>query len=443
MRGDFPCRGYFQKVLNARGTGKVEEATKVSEYILGRNAARKRTIGFSAGTDRRCSGPITYSGDGHLISFAPTGKGKTSGPVICNSLKHKGQLIVLDPKGEVHAATAQARRKLGQQVHVLDLRDGAAVTGSLNPLDLAARCGTEPAVIGRCFAAELIARGEERDRFWNDWAETVIAGGCAWMLADLKPEERRLSRLFDLFHCDDVVYGIAVQLDEKDKVKDRSARAAFAGFLQLPERETRASVLGTVQTHLRLFDSDLVRRLTDTSSIDLDAFIAGEPMSLYIIVPPARLRALSPLLRMWLSGLMLALTQRRAAPAERTLMLCDEAGNIGRMETLLMAATLLRSSGLTLWTFFQNADQLRIYGEQANALVDNAGVVQILRAANGRMAEGFANLVGGISAAEIMSMAPDEQMLLVEGKPVRCKQVRYYDDKDLFVPHEPERRHRA
>jgi hypothetical protein len=41
-----------------------------------------------------------------------------------------------------------------------------------------------------------------------------------------------------------------------------------------------------------------------------------------------------------------------------------------------MATTLLRSGGLTVWTFWQNAAQLQIYGTQANTLLDNAGVVQ-------------------------------------------------------------------
>src|SRR4029077_15284071 len=115
----------------------------------------------------------------------------------------------------------------------------------------------------------------------------------------------------------------------------------FASFFQLPERETRPSVLGTVQTHLRLFDSDLTRRLTDTTSLDVDALIAGEPMSLYIIVPPFRLSAYRPLLRIWLSGMILAMTQRKTPPKERTLMLCDEIGNLGRLDALVTGATLL------------------------------------------------------------------------------------------------------
>ena len=318
---------------------------------------------------------------------------------------------------------------MGQKVHVLDLRDNAE-SGSLNPLDLAVRCGTEPAVTARCFATELIERGvDERDRFWNDWSETMIAGATAWLLADRPSVERRLGNLFDLFTADDVTLLFATLLDEKETVRCRAARTAFLSFLQLPDTGTRPSVLGSVQTHLRLFDSDLIRRLTDTTSIDLDAFIAGEPMSLYIIVPPHRIAAYSPLLRVWLSGLILAITQRTFPLEERTLVLCDEAGNLGRLDTLVTAATLLRGWGLTLWTFWQNVAQLQIYGSQANTLIDNAGVIQAFGARNRRMAQDIANLVGSIAADDIMNMPQDEQILLIEGKAIRCKQARYYSDK--------------
>src|SRR5450755_2893861 len=130
----------------------------MSGLILGRSVSASRKIGFTAKGSDKAGELVTYAGDGHLVTFAPTGTGKTSGPVITNALKHPGQLIVLDMKGEVYAATAQARRAMGQEVCVVDLRDGGE-SGSLNPLDLAARGGTEAAATGRSFAAELIERG--------------------------------------------------------------------------------------------------------------------------------------------------------------------------------------------------------------------------------------------------------------------------------------------
>ena len=399
------------------------------QLILGRSGAPVRSVGFTPRVSNGTGDLVAYSGDGHLMTFAPTGTGKTSGPVICNALRHKGQLIVIDIKGEIHAATAQARRDMGQPVHVLDLRDNG-MPGSLNPLDLLMQSGTDHAAMARSLAAELIERStDERDRFWSDWAETMLAGGLAWLLSDCPEKERKLSTLFDLFNDDDVVYKIAVLMDEKDRVRNRAARAAFSSFLQLPEQGTRGSVLASTQAHLRLLDSELIQRLTDTSSIDIPALVAGEPMTLYIIVPPSRITAYRPLLRVWISGLILAMTQRTKLPAERTLMLCDEAGNIGRIDALFTAATLLRSWGLTLWTLWQNSAQLQIYGTQANTLVDNAGVIQVFGARNLRMAQDMANIIGGVSAEQILNMEKDEQILLIEGIMTRCKQARYYNDK--------------
>jgi type IV secretory pathway TraG/TraD family ATPase VirD4 len=67
--------------------------------------------------------------------------------------------------------------------------------------------------------------------------------------------------------------------------------------------------------------------------------------------------------------------------------------------------------------------------KQANTLVDNAGVIQAFGVRNRRMAQDLVNLVGGFSPDEILSMPPDEQILLIEGKTMRCKQTRYYDDQ--------------
>ena len=106
------------------------------------------------------------------MTVASTGTGKTSSAAIPNALMHEGQAIILDIKGEIYRATARRRRELGQAVHVLDLRDGHA-SDSLNPLDLAMLTGSEPAAVARSLAADLVARtGNERENFWNDWAET-------------------------------------------------------------------------------------------------------------------------------------------------------------------------------------------------------------------------------------------------------------------------------
>lgn len=94
--------------------------------------------------------------------------------------------------------------------------------------------------------------------------------------------------------------------------------------------------------------------------------------------------------------------------------------------------TLMRSFGVTLWSFWQNAAQLKVYGDQASTLIDNAAVIQVFGARNRRMAEEFVSLVGGIDADSVMQLGSDEQLLLIDGgKPVRCDKTRYYADEEF------------
>ena len=91
-----------------------------------------------------------------------------------------------------------------------------------------------------------------------------------------------------------------------------------------------------------------------------------------------------------------------------------------------------RSWGLTLWTFWQNAAQLQIYGAQANTLVDNAAVIQVFGARQPAHGAGFRKSCRAASPRRnSRTLPPDEQMLLIEGKALRCRQVRYYEDRGL------------
>jgi type IV secretion system protein VirD4 len=403
--------------------GRQTMRRPIEGLILGRSLNASEPLGFNR--PKRSANPpgtlITYAGDGHLMTVAPTGTGKTTGPVITNALTHPGQLIVIDIKGEVYAATHRARRKLGR-LHVLDLRDDYQGEDSLNPIDLAELGGRDEDVIAQTLATDLVERWD-RDPFWTDWATTLLTGGILYSM----DRSRDLSSVYNLFHSDDVRLALAKILDEKPDLS-RVAYSAFAALINMTD-VTFSGVLATTPQQIRLFGSRLAKRNTSRTTIDLAALVAGEPMTLYIIVPPHRLPAYRPMLRVWLSGLIMAFTQRKKMPAHRTLMLCDEIGNLGYLDAFVTAATLLRGWGVTLWTFWQNFAQLDLYGRDARTLVDNAGVIQLFGARNYRAAREFVDLVGGVSAEEIMQLPPNEQILLIEGgNPVRAKSVRYIED---------------
>lgn len=424
----------------SRSTERTEGAAQRRGLIVGVQgaAATARNIGFAhADLHPVVKAPssefVRYDGESHLMTFGVTGSGKTAGPVISNALDHPGSLISLECKGDVYAATAGARRRMGQEVAVLDLSGKMPVTDSFNPFDGLAKLGGDRSITARSGAAAIVPREGGREPFWRNWDENMLTACIAYVMTRVPPERCNFAEIFDMLNNDDVVYNLAVLLDNNVGKLDRSTYAAFSGFLQLSERETRPSVLGSTQQHLMLWESDFIRKITSHTSFDLDGLIAGKPVSLYIIVPPLRLAAYAPLLRLWLTSLLTALMTRERRPKERTLMLCDELGALGKVDAFVTASTLLRSSGLQLWSFWQNPAQLEIYGHDAKTLVDNAGVLQFLGAKNYRMASEFAALIGGISPDQIMNMSGDEQLVMMDGRaPDILKRLRYFEHSDLM-----------
>jgi type IV secretion system protein VirD4 len=354
--------------------------------------------------------------------------GKTSGPAICNALLHPGPLICLDPKGTIAAVTAVRRRAMGQKVHILDLREGRS-SDSLNPLDLARLAAPDPGVAGRMMADCLVLRGiDERDPYWSNEAERMLGNLFAEVLLNDRLGPPTVATVHGLLNGDNVVYDFARRMDCGD-FRLPATRGNIATFLSLPDSTTRPCVLTTTQSHLRLWDIDLVRSVTDSTSFDLAGLIAGKPVTLYIVVPPTRLAALAPLLNLWISGLLNALSLRERSPRHRTLVMIDEAASLGRMDALVTSAALLRAWGVQIMGFWQSIGQLDVYRQHARTLVDNAGVIQVLGVRNARMAREFHDLVGGLSPDALLELGPRQQVLALDGgRPFVCDQVRYYDD---------------
>jgi len=395
-----------------------------------------RSLGFvtapsSFGTQRSAREEIWFNQEGHCITIAPTGAGKGTSCLIPALLTYLGPVIVVDPKGEAYRVTARWRRSLGHQVIRLDPFGVIAnETDALNPLDLMELEGVHPEDEART-VAELLTGGKQstKDPFWDQTGQAFLSGLVAWLATSVPREDRRLSKLRELFGESDLPYTLAVMLD-KNEVQSMDARQEFAIFLSHPERETRPSVQSTAQQHVRHFGSPAVRRATDSSTFSLKDVIDGKPLSIFIIVPPTKLDSHRNLLRLWIGTLLFALSMRRRHPARRTLLLVDEAAHLGNLAVLQQAITLYRSYGVNVWSFWQDASQLRsLYPDSWPTIVNNCAVVQLFGARNQRTAEEFASLVGGITSEAVMRLSHDQQLLLLNGgSPLICRRPNYLRD---------------
>ena len=373
--------------------------------------------------------PIFYDNEGHLLTIAPTGAGKGVSCIIPALLSYSGPVICIDPKGEACQVTARRRRRMGQQVIRLDpFGVTTKDTDALNPLDILDF--GEPEDEARA-VTDLLAGGVTslRDAFWDNTSQAFLSGLISYLATSVHKEERRLSMLRGMFGGDDLAITIAKLLDGK-KVQSEDAQQELAIFLQHPERETRPSIQSTASQHLRLFGSKAVRRATDSSTFDLQDVIDGEPMTIYIIIPPTKLESHRSLLRLWIGTLLSAITLRTEQPAQRTLFIIDEAAQLGHLAPLQQTVTLYRGYGVQAWVFLQDSSQLKsLYPDSWPAIVNNCAVVQLFGARNQRMAKEFARLIGGINARTIMRMPASHQAMLVNGEgPFVCKRPNYLTD---------------
>jgi len=381
----------------------------------------KVPVGFTFGTHdhRPRSGyldPILFEADGHLMTIAPTGAGKGTGCVIPTLLRHDGPVIVVDPKGENAAVTARRRRELGQRIVVLDPMDVTGFeTDRLNPMDLL-NIDRQGVVDDASMLTSVLLGSElrsERDRFWVNRGMQMILGAMLYLMLEKPDQEPTLTAVRDLVgQPPSALEPIVKKMATSPDPDLRQAAAVFS----VPAAETLGGISAFAQEGLDFLRGEQVRHAIQQSTFSLDEVTRGDPMSIYIVIPPEKLESHARLLRLWISVLIAAITRRRGPPPKPTLFILDEAAQLGSLPQLRQAITLLRGYGLRTWSFWQDVSQLyRLYPHDWQTMVNNCKVLQAFGSANMNAARAIAELLGFYDAATVLDLDVDEMALLIAG----------------------------
>jgi type IV secretion system protein VirD4 len=405
------------------------------ELLLGwRQEDAKDPIGFGAPrapAQSPVEAPLLYGEDRHLVTIAPTGAGKGRGVIIPNLLRFEGSVIVIDPKGETWHVTQRRRREMGQEVRLLDPFGAVSRrTDSLNPFDLFDRPGALLDADAEMLASLLAGdAGFHKEPFWDNWGRSLMAGVIAGVAETAGAGERHFGKVRELMMSDDAVYNLAALLDQNPEI-NRLSKQNISSFLPITE-QTRSGILSTAQSYLKVVNSDSALRSLSRSTIDLGAVRRGDPMTIYIVIPPDKLESHGALLRLWVGALMLTVMGRRKRPKRSTLFLLDECAQLGEFGPLRQSMTLLRGYGLQVWPFFQDLSQLqRLYPKDWRTIFNNAGVFQLFGVANHLMARESSELIGDLDADLIRHMPKDRQIIATSGaKAMSARLPDYLEDK--------------
>jgi hypothetical protein len=127
--------------------------------------------------------PVGMRDDRMIQTLAGTGGGKGESGIISNVMLHNGSLFVVDFKGQIAAVTADALRRKGYTVHIIDhlnvLKQGTARLDPLNDLHPEALDYVER--VNKIVEAMTIPTGE-RNRFFEEGGKTICAGAIDFVI---------------------------------------------------------------------------------------------------------------------------------------------------------------------------------------------------------------------------------------------------------------------
>lgn len=411
--------------------------TSSNRLLLGRaGAVVNHPCGFQAPglPETPCPEFIADTIEGHCLLLAPTGAGKGRHVIIPNALTYRGSMIVVDPKGEAAVVTGEQRRAMGQRVYYIEPFAARGSRHGINPLGhLDPRARDYSSNLRAAVRALTGGIPALIDRFWEQTAEDFLVGVFAYFVEYRPVHDRNLAAI-RRFLCDaDLSYKIAVALDTELSGKTGPAVEEFMNFLAHEGEKVRTSVRSTAVQHLSIFAEPELGPAINETSFPLADFIAGEPITIFLIVPPARLEAYGALIRLWVSMLMSLIMQRTAPPDLPTLFILDELAQLGSFPLLRPAVTLMRSYGLKAMLVVQDLSQLKaMFPTDSATIVNNCATVLTFGHTGLAMSNEVSQLLGDIGPEALFNMPSDMLAIRQHGRRTRlARRIDYVLDPAL------------
>ena len=284
--------------------------------------------------------------------------------------------------------------------------------------------------------ASYLSEGHEssKDPFWTYTSSGLIAGLIAHMVSTGKPS---VKRLLQLLFAHDLPMHLAGLLDAR-REGSRLAHDEFVAFLTSPHNETRPCVLATAQTYVKCLGADDIARSLEDSTISLRKVLSGEPLTIYIIIPPEKLHSHRALLRLWVGVLLNTILKRQCQPEHRTLFILEEAAQLGTFSPLLTATTLMRAYGLQLITVWQNLAQLKSrYPNDWTTILNNCEMIMSFGLGHHGSARDLGDYCG-FDPNRLLALRPDEAALSMRyQRPQVIRRMNYLKDlvfRGMFDP---------
>ena len=352
---------------------------------------------------------LRHNGPEHVLCFAPTRSGKGVGLILPTLLSWPHSSVVLDIKGENFALTSGYLAGLGHKVLRFDPSDAEGTSAAFNPLE-EIRLDSALAIpdVQQIAAMVMDPQGKGLEDYWSKAAFGFFGGAVLHALIVTLKEKNRPASLYDVaVLLEDPKRPVKEVFEEMLKTDHAALMAelfpalvrnnpanpygqaahvfiasAARGMLSKAEQEL-SGVVNTATSNLALYKDPIVAgniarcdfRINDLMNFD-------KPVNLYLVISPADIDRLRPLLRIFVAQMLGRLTEKmefedgasKAAYRHRMLLMLDEFTSLGKLAIVERAIAYMAGYGLKGYFIVQDTKQLtQAYG-QDNALMANCHI---------------------------------------------------------------------
>ena len=351
---------------------------------------------------------LRHNGPEHILCFAPTRSGKGVGLILPTLLSWPDSTVVLDIKGENWALTSGFLKSQGHTLLRFDPADPSHTSARFNPLE-EIRLDTERGIadVQQVVSMVLDPDGKGLEDYWNKAAFGFFGGVVLHCLITVQANEGRRASMYDvslmlenpnstegegpreLFKemiatnhyalLTKVFPGISKELGDAMHV---FCASAASGMLAKAGKEM-AGVVSTATANLGLYRDPVVARNISASDFRIaDLMNQTAAINLYLVISPADIDRLRPLLRIFTNQLLGRLTEKmefgaggtQATYKHRLLLMFDEFTSLGKLAIVERAIAFMAGYGVKGYFIVQDTKQLTATYGQDNALMANCHV---------------------------------------------------------------------
>ncbi|MEN0117805.1 MAG: type IV secretory system conjugative DNA transfer family protein [Agrobacterium cavarae] len=321
---------------------------------------------------------LRNDGDQHVMVIGSPGQGKSRGFVIPTMMSFKGSQMVLDMSGELFEETSGYLKDQGYEIFLL--APGSKFTDGYNPLDVISADPNQRITDLQKLTQMLLPerlRSDSSD-FWEESARILLTAMLGFVL-ECPDTRKSLSELYRILNSmSDERRAIIQLLENYEAVLSDQTRMQLTKFAGRHEK-LGEGIAAEIVAKLNFLQNPLVEALTSITTIPIDT-IRKRKLAIFIQADWNAMQIYERLISMFIQQMADKLVQMGPLRngEHEVLMMLDEFGNGGRIDTVLTLAPLIRKNGVRFVFILQDGAQLeRLYQRSGQKILMGASTIKL------------------------------------------------------------------